>query len=119
MSPIDIGRVHIEPGDYILGDRDGVLAIPQSIAEEVITKAEAVVQDRKSRPEIDPERHASGRCLPEIRKILESPAYSANSCVIAAVCSPTLGASLGLYNTWPSMRNGQRVVRISKSLTVR
>jgi 4-hydroxy-4-methyl-2-oxoglutarate aldolase len=42
--PIDIGRVHIEPGDYILGDRDGVLAIPQSIAADVVTKAEAVVQ---------------------------------------------------------------------------
>lgn len=42
--PIDIGRVHIEPGDYILGDRDGVLCIPQSIAVDVITKAEAVVQ---------------------------------------------------------------------------
>lgn len=42
--PIDIGRVHIEPGDYILGDRDGVLAIPQSIAEDVVTKAEEVVQ---------------------------------------------------------------------------
>ncbi|MFZ0523962.1 MAG: RraA family protein [Candidatus Acidiferrales bacterium] len=42
--PINIGRVHIEPGDYILGDRDGVLAIPQSIAPDVISKAEEVVQ---------------------------------------------------------------------------
>jgi 4-hydroxy-4-methyl-2-oxoglutarate aldolase len=42
--PIEIGRVHIEPGDYILGDRDGVLVIPQTIAEEVVTKAEAVVK---------------------------------------------------------------------------
>jgi 4-hydroxy-4-methyl-2-oxoglutarate aldolase len=42
--PIDIGRVHIEPGDYIVGDRDGVLVIPQSIIEEVVKKAEEVVQ---------------------------------------------------------------------------
>src|ERR1700758_1301799 len=42
--PIEIGRVHIAPGDYILGDRDGVLVIPQTIAEEVVAKAEAVVQ---------------------------------------------------------------------------
>jgi 4-hydroxy-4-methyl-2-oxoglutarate aldolase len=42
--PIDIGRVHIEPGDYIVGDRDGVLVIPQSIIEEVVKKAEGVVQ---------------------------------------------------------------------------
>jgi 4-hydroxy-4-methyl-2-oxoglutarate aldolase len=41
--PIHIGRVPIEPGDYILGDRDGVLVIPQSIATEVVTKAEQVV----------------------------------------------------------------------------
>jgi 4-hydroxy-4-methyl-2-oxoglutarate aldolase len=42
--PIVIGRVHIAPGDYILGDRDGVLVIPQSIVAEVVTQAEAVVQ---------------------------------------------------------------------------
>jgi len=42
--PIDIGRVHIEPGDYIVGDRDGVLVIPQAIIEEVVAKAEAVVK---------------------------------------------------------------------------
>ncbi len=58
--PIEIGRVHIKPGDYMVGDRDGVLVIPQAIAEEVVAKAEAVVQDRKSRSEIDPEGHASG-----------------------------------------------------------
>ena len=42
--PVDIGRVHIEPGDYILGDRDGVLVIPQTVTEEVVKKAEAVVK---------------------------------------------------------------------------
>ena len=42
--PVDIGRAHIEPGDYIVGDRDGVVAIPQSIIEDVVTKAEEVVE---------------------------------------------------------------------------
>ena len=42
--PIDIGRVHIEPGDYIVGDRDGVVVIPQSVIEEVVTKAEGVIK---------------------------------------------------------------------------
>jgi 4-hydroxy-4-methyl-2-oxoglutarate aldolase len=42
--PIDIGRVHVEPGDYIVGDRDGVLVIPQAVIEEVVTKAEGVVK---------------------------------------------------------------------------
>ncbi|MFN3325642.1 MAG: RraA family protein [Bryobacteraceae bacterium] len=41
--PIQIGRATIRPGDFIVGDRDGVLVIPVEIAEEVITKAEEVV----------------------------------------------------------------------------
>jgi 4-hydroxy-4-methyl-2-oxoglutarate aldolase len=42
--PIDIARVRIKPGDYIVGDRDGVLVIPQSAIEEVVAKAEEVVK---------------------------------------------------------------------------
>ncbi len=42
--PIRIGRAEVSPGDYILGDRDGVLVIPAGVAEEVITKAEDVVK---------------------------------------------------------------------------
>jgi len=41
--PITVGGVAILPGDFVLGDRDGVLIIPQEIAEEAITKAEEVV----------------------------------------------------------------------------
>ena len=33
---------HIRTGDYILGDRDGVVVIPQEIAAEAITKTEEV-----------------------------------------------------------------------------
>ncbi len=42
--PIKIGVVDILPGDYILGDRDGVVTIPAAIAEQVIAKAEEVVR---------------------------------------------------------------------------
>jgi 4-hydroxy-4-methyl-2-oxoglutarate aldolase len=42
--PIQIGEVRIAPGDYVLGDCDGVLVIPQDVAEEVISQAEQVVQ---------------------------------------------------------------------------
>jgi regulator of RNase E activity RraA len=42
--PIRIGAVEVKPGDYILGDRDGVVVIPAGVAEEVIAKAEDVVQ---------------------------------------------------------------------------
>ncbi len=41
---IVIGSVAIAPGDLILGDRDGVIVIPQTMAEEVVSKAEVVVQ---------------------------------------------------------------------------
>lgn len=42
-APIDIGGVTIRTGDYVLGDRDGVVVIPQAVAEEVVTQTEAVV----------------------------------------------------------------------------
>ena len=41
--PIVIGSTSIKPGDLVIGDRDGVVIIPQQIAEHVISKAEHVV----------------------------------------------------------------------------
>ena len=38
--PVTIGRVRIEPGDWIVGDDDGVVVVPQTIAEDVLTEAE-------------------------------------------------------------------------------
>ena len=38
--PVTIGSVRIDPGDWIVGDDDGVVAVPQSIAEDVLTEAE-------------------------------------------------------------------------------
>ena len=42
-EPITIGTVTIRTGDYLLGDRDGVVVIPQAVAEEAITRTEEVV----------------------------------------------------------------------------
>lgn len=42
-EPIDIGGVTIRTGDYVLGDRDGVVVIPQQVAEDVVTRTEDVV----------------------------------------------------------------------------
>jgi len=39
--PIRIGEVDIEPGDYLVGDRDGLIRIPKKIVEVVIEKSEA------------------------------------------------------------------------------
>ncbi len=38
--PIRIGEVDIEPGDYMIGDRDGLIRIPKAIVEEVIEASE-------------------------------------------------------------------------------
>ena len=42
-APIRIGDVTIAPGDYMIGDRDGLLRVPKAIADEVTTKAEAAM----------------------------------------------------------------------------
>jgi 4-hydroxy-4-methyl-2-oxoglutarate aldolase len=43
-EPITIGNVTIRSGDYVLGDRDGVVIVPRDAAEEAVTRAEAVMQ---------------------------------------------------------------------------
>ncbi|WP_112323355.1 RraA family protein [Oceanibium sediminis] len=38
-QPIHIGTVMIEQGDYILGDRDGLVRVPRAIAEDIADRA--------------------------------------------------------------------------------
>jgi len=40
---VTIGDVVIAPGDYLVGDRDGLIRIPRAIAEEVASRAEAAI----------------------------------------------------------------------------
>jgi len=42
-EPVTIGTVTIATGDYLLGDRDGVVIVPRPVAEEVVAKTEEVV----------------------------------------------------------------------------
>jgi 4-hydroxy-4-methyl-2-oxoglutarate aldolase len=42
-EPVTIGGVTITAGDYLLGDRDGVVIIPRALAEEVVARTEEVV----------------------------------------------------------------------------
>jgi regulator of RNase E activity RraA len=42
-EPITIGAVTVTTGDYLLGDRDGVVVIPRALAEEVVARTEEVV----------------------------------------------------------------------------
>jgi regulator of RNase E activity RraA len=37
--PIEAGQVHIEPGDLVFGDLDGVLIVPRKLVEPVVEKA--------------------------------------------------------------------------------
>jgi 4-hydroxy-4-methyl-2-oxoglutarate aldolase len=38
--PVWCGGVTVQPGDFVLGDLDGVVVIPQGIAPEVVFKSE-------------------------------------------------------------------------------
>lgn len=42
-EPITIGTVTIESGDYLIGDRDGVVIIPGAAAEEAVGRTEEVM----------------------------------------------------------------------------
>ena len=42
-EPIEIGGVSISTGDYLLADIDGVVVIPEGIAEEVVTRTEEII----------------------------------------------------------------------------
>lgn len=48
QKPILMGEVVIEPGDWIFGDIDGVLAIPQAIAYDVLVAAEKIISKELS-----------------------------------------------------------------------
>jgi 4-hydroxy-4-methyl-2-oxoglutarate aldolase len=42
-DPVTIGTVTIESGDYLIGDRDGVVIIPAAAAEEAVARTEEVM----------------------------------------------------------------------------
>jgi len=41
--PVTIGEVVIAPGDYLVGDRDGLIRVPRDLAGEIVDKAEAAM----------------------------------------------------------------------------
>jgi regulator of RNase E activity RraA len=44
--PLLVGGVIVQPGDFVLGDIDGIVVIPTAVVDEVIEKAESV-RDRE------------------------------------------------------------------------
>jgi 4-hydroxy-4-methyl-2-oxoglutarate aldolase len=37
--PVEIGQVHVKPGDLVFGDLDGVVVVPRRVEQEVIAEA--------------------------------------------------------------------------------
>lgn len=56
--PIAVGGVTVQPGDYIIGDIDGVIVVPQEDAERIVTAAEEKVKKDEIREQ---EAHENGK----------------------------------------------------------
>jgi len=56
--PIAIGGVSVRPGDYIIGDVDGVVVVPQEDAERTVATAEAKILKDEIRAQ---EAHVNGK----------------------------------------------------------
>ncbi len=60
--PIRCGGVDVVPGDMVFGDIDGVVIIPQAVADEVFTQAlDKVTRENRTRDEL-----RAGRLLSEV-----------------------------------------------------
>jgi regulator of RNase E activity RraA len=60
--PVVCGGVRVAPGDYLFGDVDGVVVLPEALAEQALTRALAKVKgENKVRDEL-----ASGRSVREV-----------------------------------------------------
>lgn len=57
-GPIAIGGVSVKPGDYIIGDIDGIIVVPKEDVEAVVAGAEAKVAKDEAR---EKEAHANGK----------------------------------------------------------
>jgi len=42
--PVEMGGVHVEPGDLVVADVDGVVVVPSSVVEEAVDKALDIVE---------------------------------------------------------------------------
>ena len=60
-GPVTIGTVTISRGDYLIGDRDGIVIIPSAVTEEAVSKTEQVMSTESEMREailsgMDPEK---------------------------------------------------------------
>ncbi|GAB0171871.1 RraA family protein [Lysinibacillus sp. CTST325] len=73
--PIAIGGVSVRPGDYIIGDVDGVVVVPQEDAEHIVAAAEVKLEKDDARAQ---EAHANGKesIIDYLDKVLTSSSSS-------------------------------------------
>lgn len=45
QEPVSVGNILIKPGDFIFGDIDGVVVIPEELTEDILIAAEAAVKE--------------------------------------------------------------------------
>ncbi|MBT5712464.1 bifunctional hexulose-6-phosphate synthase/ribonuclease regulator, partial [Candidatus Poribacteria bacterium] len=65
--PIRIGGTHISPGDWVVGDDDGVVVVPAKVAVEVANRAMGVLElENRLRREID-----AGGTLSELTEMVK------------------------------------------------
>jgi regulator of RNase E activity RraA len=64
--PVQVAGVRVEPGDWLMGDADGVIAIPASRCEEVV----AIAEDIEAVEQQIRDKVSSGMRLDEARKSL-------------------------------------------------
>jgi 4-hydroxy-4-methyl-2-oxoglutarate aldolase len=48
QGPITVGTVRVEPGDWVVGDEDGVVVVPAAVAADVLVAAETKVATENS-----------------------------------------------------------------------
>jgi len=59
--PIECGGISVHPGDLVLGDHDGVVVVPSSVAEEAL----ALAEDKASAEDLMREKLAEGMPVSE------------------------------------------------------
>jgi len=62
MSGTLTSQVRVNPGDWVVGDMDGVIVVPQEIAQTVLLKAEEI----ESREEQTRQALAAGMPIEEV-----------------------------------------------------
>ena len=70
--PITIGATTIQPGDIVVGDRDGVVIVPKEAAEEVATRAQdKIVKDEERERTVSASRETIVAHLTEVTARLD------------------------------------------------